>query len=155
MKKKYKFGLLSLVGILSLSSISVFANDKNLESSNTATLTLDTENNEYTLEKDGKLERGSLTTTTGIGNDNFYNIATFTSVDTGKLTVTSASTNKGKLHVKAVKSKSNSVHYSTGSQNLSPGGKWTTAGGLSGLGTKYTIIAKASVTGTYTLSLKW
>ena len=54
MKKKYKFGLLSLVGILSLSSISVFANDKNLESSNTATLTLDTENNEYTLEKDGK-----------------------------------------------------------------------------------------------------
>ena len=155
MKKKYIIGLSSLIAISSLNSTSIFANNQNTKFTNTATLTLDTENNEYTLEKDGKLERGSLTTSAVIGIDNFYNIATFTSIDTGKLTVTSASTNSGKLHVKAVKSKDNTVHYSTGSLNLSPGGKWTTAGGLSGLGTKYTIIAKASEKGTYTLSLKW
>ncbi|MFI3211283.1 MAG: hypothetical protein R3Y64_09600 [Peptostreptococcaceae bacterium] len=154
--------LSSLVTILLLGTASVFASGQELglqesksEPENTAIITLDTEKNEYTIEYDGKQEKGSLITTATVGTDNFYNIATFTSIDTQKLTVTSASNNKGNLHVKAVKSKDHTVHYSNNGQNLSPGGKWTTAGGLSGFGEKYTIIAKASVKGSYSLSLKW
>lgn len=155
MNQKHIIGLSALIATLSLGSVSAFANEPKTEPTNTATLTIDTENNEYTIEQDGKLEKGSLTTTATIGTDTFYNVATFTSVDTQKLSVTSASNNPGNLHVKAVKSKNNTVHYSNAGLNLKPGGKWTTAGGLSGISTKYTIIAKASVKGNYTLSLKW
>ena len=156
MNKKYLVALL-LVTILSLSTGLIFAGGQKTQSrsENTAILTIDTKNNEYTIEKDGEVDKGSVNYSANIDTDKFYNICNFTSIDTEKLTVTSHSNNPGDLHLKAVKSKDNSVHYSTNGLKLKPGESWTTKGNLKGFWTKYTIIAKASVKGNYTFTLKW
>lgn len=153
MSKKYFLVLLGIT-ILTSSIGFAFADGQKVESKNTAILTIDTENNKYTIEKHGEIDRGSVKYSANIDTDNFYNVCNLSSIDIGKLTITNHSSNPGDLHIQAVKSKDYSVHYSTNGLNLKPGESWTTVGYLSPF-TKYTIIAKSAIKGNYTFTLKW
>lgn len=122
------------------------------KSANELTLIVDYDKEEYRILKDEQvIERGSSSPTATLNTDAYYTVTTFTSIDTGKLTVTSSINNPGRVAVRAVKN--GTTHYSIA--ELSPGTSWTTAGGLSAF-TKYTITSKAlQYKGTYVFNLKW
>ena len=110
MSKKYFLVLLGIT-ILTSSIGFAFADGQKVESKNTAILTIDTENNKYTIEKHGEIDRGSVKYSANIDTDNFYNVCNLSSIDIGKLTITNHSSNPGDLHIQAVKSKDYSVHF--------------------------------------------
>ena len=75
MNKKYLVSLL-MVTILSLNTGVIFSGEQKTQSrsENTAILTIDTKNNEYTIEKDGEVNKGYVNYSANIDTDNFYNI---------------------------------------------------------------------------------
>lgn len=154
MNKKHFLVLLGITVLTSSIGIA-FADGEKLESKNTAIIMVDTENNKYTIEKNKESDKGSVKYSANIDTDYFYNICNITSIDIEKLTITSHPSNPGDLHIKAIKNKDGSIHYSTNGLNLKPGESWTTKGNLNGFGTIYTIIGKSSVKGNYTFILKW
>lgn len=156
LNKKYITGL-ALAAILTMNTVSAFAETPDNatlteEPQNELTMVVDYDTNEYKIIKDGEvIERGSSSPSATLNTDAYYTVTAFTSIDTGKLTVTSNRNNPGRVAVRAVKD--GKTHYSI--PELSPGTSWTTAGGLSAF-TKYTITSKALQTkGTYSFTLKW
>jgi hypothetical protein len=120
---------------------------------NTCILTIDFDRDVYTLTTIDGEPFGSASPTASLTSTGYSTIQTFTSIDTGKLSITSSSANKGNVDLRAVKVKDNVVHYSTASA-LTPGNTWITAGGLSAF-TNYRVEGKASSGGTYSFTMKW
>jgi hypothetical protein len=150
MKLNKKFVAISALIITIISIIKFTHTDKS-----SAILTINTENNKYSIETQDKIiEKGSFSTTTGIGSDTFYNITSFINIDSQNFSIINMDTNPGDLHIRVVKYNDGLTHYSNGSQNLTPGHKWTTSGNLD-IFTQYIITAKASAAGLYKLILNW
>jgi len=151
MKKYLAIGsAMLLMGINSISE----NESENTDFQNEATITIDFDNNTYTLfQYTGEIVAGSWNGSVLLGTGSFTGIANFFNIDFGNLRVTSDSNNPSNVSLQLIRDLGGAVVNTTDS--LEPGDTWNTnVGSIGGHSVRGRVVSGGQ-SGSYSFSLRW